>query len=287
MAPQNRKNSSRKAGHLWWLKLRSARRCCTDAAARPVRRGRLHSSHAGHASLSPLRQRARLERRIWHRGRSRGLRRSREIFSLSSRSRRCGLSRHYDRFRRCRPELQPPARPQDDRRAAGGQHFQTSHFSRLQQVSRAFSGASARRTSRSAHGSHGVSLRPVAVAGVRVEAFVMSFLILKAYLKLIHFDLYLARGNFAALYEKVRNYPVGTQTAAPDAVERICSAIDMACIWYWKEALCLQRSAATACLLKKYGVPAQLVIGAQHMPFNAHASAEIGGRLVNHKPTTP
>ena len=38
----------------------------------------------------------------------------------------------------------------------------------------------------------------------------------------------------------------------PDAVERICSAVDMACIWYWKEALCLQRSAATACLLKKY-----------------------------------
>ena len=39
----------------------------------------------------------------------------------------------------------------------------------------------------------------------------MSFLVLKAYLKLIHFDLYLARGNFAALYDKVRKYPVGNQ----------------------------------------------------------------------------
>ncbi len=115
----------------------------------------------------------------------------------------------------------------------------------------------------------------------------MPFLVLTAYLKLIHFDLYLARGNFAALYDKVRKCPVGMLTPAPDAVERICAAIDMACIWYWKEALCLQRSAATACLLKKYGVPAQLVIGAQQMPFKAHAWVEVGGRVVNDKPYTP
>jgi Transglutaminase-like superfamily len=115
----------------------------------------------------------------------------------------------------------------------------------------------------------------------------MSFLVLKAYLKLIHFDLYLARGNFAALYDKVRNYPVGAHASAPNAVEDICSAVDMACIWYWKEALCLQRSAATACLLKKYGAPAQMVIGAQRMPFKAHAWVEVDSRVVNDKPYTP
>src|SRR5207244_4499182 len=115
----------------------------------------------------------------------------------------------------------------------------------------------------------------------------MSFLALKAYLKLIHFDLYLARGNFGALYNKVRKYPIGKRAPGPDVIERICSAIDMACIWYWKEALCLQRSAATACLLKKYGVPAQLVIGAQSMPFKAHAWVEVDGRVVNDKPYTP
>ena len=115
----------------------------------------------------------------------------------------------------------------------------------------------------------------------------MSFLILKAYLQLIHFDLYLARGNFAALYDKVRKYPVGQQTPTPVTVECICSAVDMACIWYWKEALCLQRSAATACLLKKHGVPAQMVIGAQHMPFKAHAWVEVDNRVVNDKPYTP
>jgi hypothetical protein len=115
----------------------------------------------------------------------------------------------------------------------------------------------------------------------------MSFLVLKAYLKLIHFDLYLARGNFAALYDKVRNYPIGSRTPEPDAIERIDYAIDMASIWYWKEALCLQRSAATACLLKQYAVPAQMVIGAQQMPFKAHAWVEVDGRVVNDKPYMP
>jgi hypothetical protein len=115
----------------------------------------------------------------------------------------------------------------------------------------------------------------------------MSFLVLQAYLKLIHFDLYVARGNFAALYDRVRKYPLGKRAPAPKAVERICSAMDMACIWYWKEALCLQRSAATACLLKKCGVPAQMVIGAQQMPFKAHAWVEVDGRVVNDKPYTP
>ncbi|MGA2605934.1 MAG: lasso peptide biosynthesis B2 protein [Halobacteriota archaeon] len=115
----------------------------------------------------------------------------------------------------------------------------------------------------------------------------MSFLVLKAYWNLILFDLILARGNFAALYNKVRKYPVGNKPAVPDAVERICSAVDMACIWYWKEALCLQRSAATACLLKQYGVLAQVVIGAQQMPFKAHAWVEVDRRVVNDKPYTP
>jgi len=114
----------------------------------------------------------------------------------------------------------------------------------------------------------------------------MSFLVLKAYLKLIYFDLYLARGSFSALYEKVRGYAIGKQTPSADAIERICSAMDMACIWYWKEALCLQRSAATACLLRRYGIPAQLIIGAQQMPFKAHAWVEVGGRVVNDKPYT-
>jgi hypothetical protein len=110
--------------------------------------------------------------------------------------------------------------------------------------------------------------------------------VLKAYLKLIYFDLYLARGNFAALYDKVHSYPIGKNVESADAIAQICSAVDMACIWYRKEVLCLQRSAATACLLKHYGIPAQMVIGAQQMPFRAHAWVEVDGRVVNDKPYT-
>lgn len=112
----------------------------------------------------------------------------------------------------------------------------------------------------------------------------MSFLVLRAYLTLIQFDLYLAGENFQALYDKVHRYPVRKTPASADSVERICAAVDMACIWYWKEVLCLQRSAATACLLKRHGAPAEMMIGAQQMPFNAHAWVEVNGRVVNDKP---
>ena len=115
----------------------------------------------------------------------------------------------------------------------------------------------------------------------------MLFLVLKAYLNLIHFDIYIARGRFAPLYERVRRSPMGKQIAAPGAMEHICSAVDMACIWYWKEVLCLQRSSTTAVLLKRHGIPAQLVIGAKQMPFKAHAWVEVEGRVVNDRPYTP
>jgi Transglutaminase-like superfamily len=112
----------------------------------------------------------------------------------------------------------------------------------------------------------------------------MSFLVMRAYLRLIQFDLYLARGNFKALYEKVRVYPIRKRLVPVNGVEQICTAVDMACIWYWKEVLCLQRSAATACVLRRYGVPAQMMIGVQQIPFKAHAWVEVDGRVVNDKP---
>ena len=112
----------------------------------------------------------------------------------------------------------------------------------------------------------------------------MTFLVLRAYLKLIDFDLDLARGDFQSLYKKVRAYPIERMLAPSDAVEQIRSAVDMACIWYWKEVLCLQQSAATACLLKQHGVPARLLIGAQQTPFKAHAWVEVDGRVINDKP---
>jgi hypothetical protein len=115
----------------------------------------------------------------------------------------------------------------------------------------------------------------------------MSLLVLHAYIKLIQFDLHMAKGDFCALYKKIRDYPRSGTKASPELVARICKAVDTACIWYWKEVLCLHRSAATVCLLKHYGVSAQMVIGTQQMPFSAHAWVEVDGYVVNDNSYTP
>ena len=112
----------------------------------------------------------------------------------------------------------------------------------------------------------------------------MFLLTCRAYLELIHFDLFLARGSFLALYKKVSNHPVGKATECPDVTLRICAAVDMACVWYWKEVLCLQRSAATTCLLRNCGIQARMLIGTRQIPFKAHAWVEVDGRVVNDKP---
>lgn len=113
----------------------------------------------------------------------------------------------------------------------------------------------------------------------------VNYLVLKAILKLCRCEFNLLRNDFSALHERIRRRPVrrSTEPKAED-VERICRAVEIACVLYWKQVLCLQRSAATVSLLRDYGVPAEMVIGAQQMPFRAHAWVEVRGRIVNDKP---
>jgi hypothetical protein len=114
----------------------------------------------------------------------------------------------------------------------------------------------------------------------------MSSLVLRAYIKLIEFDFCLARRDFAGLYDKVRRYPIASPATSKASIEQVCFAVDLACLWYRKQVLCLQRSAATTCLLRSHGVPAKMVIGAQQMPFKAHAWVEVNQQVVNDKPYT-
>jgi hypothetical protein len=115
----------------------------------------------------------------------------------------------------------------------------------------------------------------------------MTALVFKAFVRLMMFEYYLLPGDFPALYAKVRTCPVNGRWTENITEAQICRAVDIACIVYFKEVLCLQRSATTAFLLKRNGVKAELVIGTQQMPFKAHAWVEIGGRVVNDKPYTP
>jgi len=110
-------------------------------------------------------------------------------------------------------------------------------------------------------------------------------IIWKAYWELLRLEYLLLRRNFALIHETLRLTPVEAPRLDGNVTEEeICHAIDVAAALYLKNVLCLQRSAAAARLLKKYGFLAEVVIGVQHVPFLAHAWVEVGGRVVNDKP---
>jgi Transglutaminase-like superfamily len=109
-------------------------------------------------------------------------------------------------------------------------------------------------------------------------------LFLQGLSQIFRFEYFMARRNFPSLRQKVRNCPKSSGTPDASTIARICRAINLACVWYPKQVLCLQRSAATTCLLRRHGVAASLVIGARQLPFKAHAWVEVEGVVVNDKP---
>jgi len=112
----------------------------------------------------------------------------------------------------------------------------------------------------------------------------MALLILRAYFELIRIEPYLLCRNFPALLDAVRKCSFPARTRSSHGIEQICAAIDIACACYWKHVLCLQRSAATTFLLRRNGWGAHMIIGAQYIPFRAHAWVEVDGCVVNDKP---
>jgi hypothetical protein len=112
------------------------------------------------------------------------------------------------------------------------------------------------------------------------------FLFWKALLGLFVFDLLRCGASFTRIYAFVRKWPVAAEPFPEQAIEQISRAINQACVWYPKQVLCLQRSAITTCLLRSCGVRAQMVLGAQQIPFKAHAWTEVGGRAINERGDT-
>jgi hypothetical protein len=109
----------------------------------------------------------------------------------------------------------------------------------------------------------------------------------EAHWELLSLEYPLYRKNFAAIYDRVRRTPLGTRHKKMLRCTQLCHAVDLAAVLYFHKVLCLQRSAATACLLKKHGFPAQLVIGVQQLPFAAHAWVELDGAVINDKSYVP
>jgi Transglutaminase-like superfamily len=111
----------------------------------------------------------------------------------------------------------------------------------------------------------------------------MISILLRCYIELVVFDVLLWTKNFQRVYNQVRNCPVAPHVTTTITTGKLCRSMDLACVFYWKKVLCLQRSAATARLLRRYGIPASLIIGAKQMPFRAHAWVELDGSVVNDK----
>lgn len=111
-------------------------------------------------------------------------------------------------------------------------------------------------------------------------------LVITALFALALFDLVLSLLSFATLCKLVKNWQTKNRARidTPAIMREICSAVDRACVWYPKRALCLQRSAVTTCLLRSHGVSARLVIGVHTMPFLAHAWVEAEGAVINDFP---
>jgi hypothetical protein len=107
----------------------------------------------------------------------------------------------------------------------------------------------------------------------------------EGYLQLIRIELLMLLGGLDSLHALVRR-TVGRATKPNNlpSPDELCHAMDLACVFYPKRVMCLQRSVATTLFLRRYGIRAEMVIGAQMLPFKSHAWVELNGKVINDKP---
>jgi hypothetical protein len=108
-------------------------------------------------------------------------------------------------------------------------------------------------------------------------------LFFRAFFVLFAYDVINTLCRFETMHSMVKGWSVTGTPSGQGTIERVCTAVNYACIWYPKQALCLQRSFVTARLLRKQGIPARVVLGAQTLPFRAHAWVEVDGRPINER----
>lgn len=111
--------------------------------------------------------------------------------------------------------------------------------------------------------------------------------VFSALLGLVLFDLLMKIYRFDKVHRILERRSLRSrrkQVITLEDCKRICEAVDKAQIYYYKQILCLQRSAVAACLLWLHGIPAELIIAARLIPFQSHAWVEVGGEVVNDLP---
>jgi transglutaminase superfamily protein len=105
---------------------------------------------------------------------------------------------------------------------------------------------------------------------------------LAAFIGLLTFDLLLKFAGFQSLIRRVERWPTAVPRSTDLAIcKRVRAMVDRAQIYYPKKAMCLQHSAVVTCLLRRRGIPAQMVLAAQEFPIRVHAWSEVQGYVVN------
>ena len=108
-------------------------------------------------------------------------------------------------------------------------------------------------------------------------------LFIRAWFALLAYEVLSAFCRFETIYSMVKDWKVASTPSGQDIIDRVCKAVNYACIWYPKQVLCLRRSFVTTYLLRKHGVPAHMVLGSQKLPFKAHAWVEVDGQAINER----
>jgi hypothetical protein len=108
-------------------------------------------------------------------------------------------------------------------------------------------------------------------------------LFFQAIFVLFVYDILSALCSFKTLYSMVKTWRVSSVPVTSHITDHVCTSVNYACVWYPKQVLCLQRSFVTTYLLRTRGVAAHMVLGAQKLPFKAHAWVEVDGRAINER----
>lgn len=112
----------------------------------------------------------------------------------------------------------------------------------------------------------------------------MKRLVIVSWALLFYVDCLMNARGFKSVHAAVRMRELRPAPHERHTCADLCRAVDLACVFYFKRVQCLQRSAATAVLLRRHGWKAEMVIGAQLLPFQSHAWVEVDGAVVNDKP---
>lgn len=110
------------------------------------------------------------------------------------------------------------------------------------------------------------------------------WLVLKALYELARYEAIIRLRGSGRILRELRRQSIPAEPISHELERAICDAVLLATCFYWKPALCLQRSVCTVRLLRRHGIFARLVIGYRPSPFFSHAWVEVEGRVVYGSP---